>query len=90
MVSHTNVQQECGDNLKGNTSGVEDKVQPVNTADSNRENINAKDKEGKELRESMQTIAESPSINKEKNADNLKGSSEDKVDDMMSPTIEQQ
>ena len=68
MVSHTNVQQECGDDLKGNTSGVEDKVQPVNTVDSNRESINAKDKEGEELRESMQTVAdsESPSINKEK------------------------
>lgn len=81
VVSHTNVQQECGDDLKGNTSGVKDKVQPVNTVDSNCDSINAKDKEGEELRESMQTVTalESPSIN-------LKGSSEDEVGYMMSPT----
>ena len=32
MVSHKNLQHECRDDLKGNTSGVEDKVRPVDTS----------------------------------------------------------
>ena len=68
MVSHKNLQHECGDDLKGNTSGVEDKVRPVHTKDNNREIINSKDKEGNDLIESMQTVAdtESPIKNEEK------------------------
>ena len=86
MVSHTNVQQESGNDLKGNTNGVQDKAQPVDTKDSNQQSINAKDKEGDVLIESIQTVADSalPSNNEEKFADNLKENSEDEVDDMVS------
>ena len=68
MVSLKHLQHECGDDLKGNTSGVEDKARPVDTKDNNREIINSKDKEGNDLIESMQTVAdtESPIKNEEK------------------------
>ena len=55
MVSHTNVQQESGNDLKGNTNGVHDTAQPVDTEDSNQQSINAKDKYGDILIESIQS-----------------------------------
>ena len=85
MVSHINVQQESGNDLKGNSNGVQDKTQLADTEDSNQQSINAMDKEGDVLIESIQTVADSasPINNDEKFVGNLKENSEDDVVDMV-------
>ena len=60
MVSHTNVQHEDGDTLKGNNKGVEDKGQPVNTKDSKRDS--SKDEKNKESPRSKRSSSPKSSV----------------------------